>query len=49
MSIPGKVAHGIGGLLGRALRLAALSLLLVGLIFVLDATLSPDKVERPPE
>ncbi len=49
MSIPGKVAHGIGGLIARALRLAALSLLLVGLIFVLDAALSPDKAERPPE
>jgi hypothetical protein len=45
MSIPGKIGRKIGGLVTRGLRLGAVSLLLVALIFVLDATLSPDKRE----
>lgn len=48
MSIPGKVGSAIGGFITRALRLAALGLLLVGLLFVLDATLSPDESDRRP-
>lgn len=48
MSIPGKVGNAIVGFVTRALRLAALGLLLVGLIFVLDATLSPEKSDRQP-
>ena len=43
MSIFGKIGHGVAGLIERALKLAALSMLLVALIFLLDATLSPDK------
>ncbi len=47
MSIFGKIGRGIAGLIERALKLAALSMLLVALIFVLDAALSPDKPSEP--
>jgi hypothetical protein len=49
VSIFGKLGRFVTGLVTRALKLAALSMMLVALIFVLDATLSPDKAERPQE
>jgi len=49
VSIFGKIGRGIVGLIERAIKLTALSMLLVALIFVLDAALSPDKPGTPRE
>jgi hypothetical protein len=46
VSIFGKLGRFITGMITRALKLAALSMLLVAFIFLLDATLSPDKAEQ---
>lgn len=47
MSIFGKLGGFVVGLIERALKLAALSMLLVALIFILDAALSPDRPSEP--
>ena len=47
MSIFGKLGRFVTGLITRALKLGAMGILLIGLILVLDATLSPDKPDRP--
>jgi hypothetical protein len=49
VSIFGKLGRFITGLVERALKLAAFSMLFVALVFLLDAALSPDKPSTPRE